>query len=70
MSAVERGRVVGAQFHPELSGTLGLGILKVCGALEREKKKNRERDRETWKFKEVVTLMDVGFDHAFCTLLV
>lgn len=29
VSAVERGRVVGAQFHPELSGTLGLGILKA-----------------------------------------
>ncbi len=29
VSAVERGRVVGAQFHPELSGSLGRGILKV-----------------------------------------
>eukprot|EP00047_Mylnosiga_fluctuans_P001864 m.222201 g.222201 ORF g.222201 m.222201 type:complete len:1332 (-) comp10729_c0_seq1:65-4060(-) len=28
VSAVERGRVVACQFHPELSGTLGFGILK------------------------------------------
>jgi hypothetical protein len=61
VSAFERGCVVATQFHPELSGTLGMGILKrwIAAGLKHKQEETVARTSRSGLCRRVIPCLDV-----------
>ena len=61
VSAFERGCVVATQFHPELSGTLGMGILKrwIAAGLKYTPAEHLARPVRSGLCRRVIPCLDV-----------